>query len=66
MTYQVNFHSFLVSKHLEQSDTARLQSPELQVALHDAMMEAFHKLFPEMQDTVQCGMGRVEVMYLGL
>lgn len=66
MTYQINFHSFLVSKDLQQAEIAQLQSPALQIALHEAMMDAFQQLFPDLIDRVQAGMGRVEVMYLGL
>lgn len=66
MSYQVNFHSFLVAKDLKQEELAALQSPEVQIALHDAMMQAFKQVRPELSDRVQVGLGRVEVMYLGL
>lgn len=66
MSYQVNFHSFLVAKDLQQEELAALQAPEVQVALHDALIAAFSKLRPELSERVQVGLGRVEVMYLGL
>lgn len=66
MSYQINFHSFLVAKNLAQPELARLQSPVLQAALHDALVEAFKRQEPELSDEVQVGLGRVEVSYLGL
>lgn len=66
MTYQVNFHSFLTARQLDQPTLAKLQSPALQVALHEALISTFHNMFPELRDSVQDGMGRVEVSYLGL
>lgn len=66
MSYQINFHSFLVAKDLRQDEVAKLQSPELQAALHDALLAAFEKAEPELADRVQVGLGRVEVSYLGL
>lgn len=66
MSYQINFHSFLVAKTLDQPTLVKLQSPELQVALHECMIRTFNNIFPELADTIQVGMGRVEVSYLGL
>lgn len=66
MSYQINFHSFLVAKNLTQPELARLQSPVLQAALYDALVEAFKKQEPELSDEVQVGLGRVEVSHLGL
>jgi hypothetical protein len=66
MTYQVNFHSFAVSKELSNEDLDRIQSPTLQQALHEAVIAKFEELCPDLKDKVQVGLGRIEVCYLGL
>lgn len=66
MTYQVNFHSFVVSKELTNDDIERIQSAMMQHALHHAIIEKFNELAPDLVDKVQVGLGRTEVCYMGL
>jgi len=66
MSYQINFHTFLVVKDLLQDDRKLLESTVVQAFVHEELIRALTERWPDLMQKIQIGQGRVEVSYLGL